>query len=70
MESIQKHIERDLEILNNTEISPQSRRHTQDELNSLERYIKRHPDVVKDPSSLELFCDDNPGAIECKSYDL
>ena len=40
MESIEKHIEKDKEILQDPTVSPQMRRHTADELEHLERYAK------------------------------
>ena len=54
MENIQKHIEKDKSILDDPTISAQSRRHTQQELEQLERYHESHPNDDHDPSSLEL----------------
>jgi len=70
MENIQKHIQRDKEILDDPQTSPQARRHTEEELESLKRYAERHPEDEHDPSPLELYCDDNPDAIECKKFDV
>lgn len=70
MENIQQHIERDRQILDDPQTSPQARRHTQEELSALEVYRERHPEDDHDPSSLELFCDSNPNALECKQYDV
>jgi len=69
MENIQKHIEHDKKILDDPMSSSQSRRHVEEELESLERYQQRHPEDDHDPSPLELFCDENPGALECKIHD-
>lgn len=69
MENIHKHIEKNKEILENPTISPQNRRHLSSELNSLEKYNKNHPNDDHDPSSLELYCDENPNALECRIYD-
>ena len=69
MESIDQHIQKDKEILNNPTISPQARRHTQQELESLESYKENHPEDSHDPTSLELFCDANPDADECRIYE-
>lgn len=69
MESIEKHIEKDKQILDDPTISPQMRRHTQEELHDLEVYAERHPEDHKDPNPLELFCDANPSALECRVYD-
>lgn len=70
MENIQKHIEHDKKILDDPLVSSQSRRHVEEELDSLERYHARHPEDEHDPSPLELYCDDNPDAIECKVFDV
>ena len=69
MESIQAHIQKDKEILDDPTISPQMRRHTQEELADLQAYAERHPNEQHDPSSLELFCDNNPEALECRIYE-
>jgi hypothetical protein len=69
MESIEKHIEYDKKILDNPLTSPQARRHTQEELELLEAYHARHPDDDHDPTPLELYCDANPDALECRVYD-
>lgn len=69
MENIHQHIDQDKRILDDPQTSPQARRHTEQELASLERYAKRHPDDNHDPSSLELYCDDNPDAPECRIFE-
>jgi hypothetical protein len=69
MESIDKHIEKDKEILSDPTVSPQMRRHIEGELEQLETYKANHPNEKKDPTSLELFCDSNPEALECRVYD-
>lgn len=69
MENINKHIEEDRKILDDPQTSPQARRHTEEELASLERYAERHPNDDHDPTPLELYCDDNPNALECRTYD-
>ena len=47
----------------------QRKRHIESELDSLEKYQANHPDTDHDPSSLELFCDENPEADECRIYE-
>lgn len=69
-ENINKHIEYDKKIVEDPMASAQSRRHAEEELESLERYKESHPEESKDPSPLELFCNDNPDAFECKIFDL
>jgi hypothetical protein len=69
MDSIEQHIEADKEELSNPQLSPQRRRHIEGELEELEAYAERHPEDHHDPSSLELYCDNNPSAPECLVYD-
>jgi len=70
MDNIKQHIEHDRNILDDPLISPQSRRHTEEELESLERYAENHPEDEHDPTALELYCNDNPHALECKAFDV
>ena len=70
MTTIKDHIKRDKDELNNPMISSQRRRHIEDELDSLERYHNNNPEDDHDPNTLELFCDSNPNAPECRVYDL
>jgi len=69
MENIQKHIEHDKKILDDPLVSSQSRRHAGEELEALEKYHANHPEDDRDPSPLELFCDANPSALECRIYE-
>ena len=69
MSNIDQHIERDRAILDDQTLSPQMRRHTAEELEALEAYKSHHPEDEHAPTSLELFCDKNPGAVECLVYD-
>jgi hypothetical protein len=70
MSNIKDHIKKDQDELNNPMISSQRRRHIEDELDSLRRYHSNHPEDDNDPTTLELFCDLNPNAPECRVYDL
>lgn len=69
MENIESHIEKDKKILDDPTISPQMRRHVEGELKDLETYQENHPDDHHDPSPLELYCDANPDALECRIYE-
>jgi hypothetical protein len=69
MDTIDQHIQKDVEILNDPTISPQSRRHTQEELSALKAYKINHPEDSHDPTALELYCDANPDALECRLYE-
>lgn len=67
--SIQQHINDDKNELDNPELSSQRRRHLESELNSLEKYQANHPNEEHDPTPLELYCDENPEAVECRIYE-
>ena len=69
MENIDLHIQKDEELLSDPTISPQSRRHTEEELEALKAYKAKHPDDTHDPNAFELYCDANPDALECRVYD-
>tara|TARA_Y100000996_G_C22273233_1_gene540843 strand:- start:287 stop:514 length:228 start_codon:yes stop_codon:yes gene_type:complete len=74
MESIEKHIEQDKKILENPTTSPQQRRHIEGELEELELYVKNHHEEIEagdhhDPTALELFCEVEPDADECRVYE-
>ena len=70
METIEQHINNNRKILDDPMVSPQTRRHIESELESLEKYQKNHPNDNHDPTSLELYCNENPDAIECKIYEV
>lgn len=69
MENIQSHIDKEKKILNDPTVSPQQRRHSQSELDSLELYKESHPNDDHDPTPLELYCNENPDALECLIYE-
>lgn len=69
MDNIDQHIDKDKKILDDPTISSQARRHTKEELTSLERYKQRHPENDHDPTPFELYCDENPDALECRIYE-
>ena len=69
MDSIDKHIQRDEDLLSDPMISPQSRRHTEEELEALKVYKENHPNDDHDPTPLELYCDSHPDAAECRVYE-
>jgi hypothetical protein len=69
MNSIDQHIQKDVDILNDPTISSQSRRHIEEELEALEAYKTNHPEDSHDPSPLELYCELNPNALECRVYE-
>ncbi len=69
MENIDQHIQKDEELLEDPMISPQARRHTEEELEALKSYKENHPNDDHDPTALELYCDAHPNALECRVYD-
>jgi hypothetical protein len=62
MDSVEKHLDDPM-------VSAQARRHTEEELGALERWVASHPEDHHDPTGLELYCNDNPDALECRVYD-
>ena len=74
MESIEKHIKVDEEILANPTTSPQQRRHIEGELEELNVYAENHKKEIDagdhhDPTALELYCEMEPEADECRVYE-
>jgi len=67
--SIQQHINNNKDELDNPQLSSQRRRHLEVELDSLEKYQLNHPNEDYNPTPLELFCDENPDASECRIYE-
>ena len=71
MKSIDEHIQKDqseIQAAKNT-VDDAKLRHLTDELKSLEEYKEHNPEDKHDPTSLELYCDANPEADECRVYD-
>ena len=74
MESIEKHIEKDKEILDNPMTSPNQRRHIEGELQELEEYAEHHKKEIEEgdhhyPTYLELFCAQYPSEPECLVFE-
>jgi hypothetical protein len=69
MNNIDQHIQKDEDLLSDPMISPQSRRHTEEELEALKSYKVNHPDDDHDPTPLELYCEAHPDAVECRIYE-
>jgi hypothetical protein len=68
-DSIKDHIDQDLKQLSDPSINSQRKRFLESELEDLNRYRENHPDDDHDPSPLELYCDANPNALECRIYE-
>jgi hypothetical protein len=66
---LQKFINNICEELENASSNEQRKRYLQAHLEELLVYQKNHPDAIEIPNSLELFCDLNPDAQECRIYD-
>ena len=74
MKDIETHIQKDKEILQDPTVSPQMRRHIEEELHDLEDWVEHHKKEIDagdhhDPTALELYCDRNPSEPECLIYD-
>ena len=71
MKSIDEHIKKDQSEIESARASGDEAkvRHLTEELQSLEEYKEHNPEDKHDPTSLELYCDANPEADECRVYD-
>ena len=71
MKTIDDHILEDLTELEAAKAAGDAAKlgHLTDELKSLEEYKAHHPEDNHDPSPLEVYCDLNPEAPECRVYD-
>lgn len=71
MKSIDDHIEKDkLDIEAAKAAGDEGKvRHLEQELKSLEEFKAHHPEDNHDPTPLEVYCDLNPEAPECRVYD-
>lgn len=69
MENISQHMQFNKSKIEDPMISSQSRRHYEEELENLEVYKQNHPNDEHDPTPLELYCDANPDALECRVYE-
>ena len=71
MKSIDEHIQKDKTDIEAAKAAGDDAkvRHLEGELHSLEEYKEHNPNDKHDPTSLELYCDANPDADECRVYD-
>ena len=72
--TVEQHIFDDKNILENPTTSPQQRRHTETELEELNVYVENHKKDIEagdhhDPTALELYCEMEPEADECRVYE-
>lgn len=70
MRTIEERIEKTSTELYEPGISSQRRRFLEQELEDLQIYQSNHPGDHHDPTPLELFCDQNPEALECRIYEI
>jgi len=74
MDTIEQHIKKDQEILDDPTLNPAARRHYKEELHELQEYVGHHKEEIEagdhhDPNAIELFCDTHPDEPECLIYD-
>ena len=74
MESIEKHIQKDKDIVDDPLANPAARRHAKVELHELAEYAEHHKEEIAagdhhDPNALEIWCDQHPEEPECLVYD-
>jgi len=69
--TIQEHIEKDLQALEEAKKAHNAPAigHFTSEIAELKEYAKAHPGESHDPTPLELFCELNPEADECRIYE-
>jgi len=56
--------------LDTNSINKQRKRYLESYLSELIEFLIRHPNYKQVPTSLELFCEFNPDANECKIFEL
>ena len=74
MNTIEEHIKKDKEILDDPQTNPAARRHYKEELKELQEYVGHHKKEIEagdhhDPNAIELFCENHPDEPECLIYD-
>ena len=71
MKSIDEHIAKDVDEIAEAKAKGDDAmvRHYQEELASLQEFKEHHPGDAHDPTSLEVYCDNNPDAPECRIYE-
>ena len=74
MDTIEQHIKKDRDIIEDPTSNPAARRHAKVELEELETNAEHHKDEIEagdhhDPNALELFCEMHPDEPECLVYD-
>jgi len=71
MKSIDEHIQKDRVDIEQARAAGDlgKVRHLEEELKGLEEYKSHHPEDSHDPTPLEVYCDLNPEAPECRVYD-
>ena len=72
--TVEQHIFDDKNILEHPTTSPQQRRHIETELEELNVYVENHKKDIEagdhhDPTALELYCEMEPEADECRVYE-
>jgi hypothetical protein len=67
---LQEFINSICEELNNPEINKQRKRYLETYLQELLQYQNNNPDKEEIPTHLQLYCNLNPNALECREYDL
>ncbi len=71
MKSIDEHIAKDQDKIAEARAKGDEAmvRHLEEELESLKEFKDHHPEDDHDPTSLEMYCENNPEAVECRIYD-
>lgn len=67
---LQNYINDICEELQTPNINKQRSRYLKSHLEDLLSYQKNHPEKTDVPTHLEIFCDLNPDALECRIYNV
>lgn len=68
--TIIEHINNVKDELLKVDNSAQRHRYLESHLQSLESYHNNHPNDEHNPTYLELYCNENPEANECRVFDV
>ena len=69
--TIEQHMRQAIQLLEQARLNHDDAkiRHYETEIKNLKTYQAHHPDEDHDPTSLEVFCDMNPDAPQCRVFE-
>lgn len=69
-ETINSHIQKNLDELDGDTSNSQRRRFLEDEVDRLNNFKLNNPNHSQMPTPFELYCDENPDSPECRIFDV